>query len=108
MYPNVSFQVYSGINVLWKCVLALLDNDWAFCGYCMSGDHTKALIGQLIIFNQILGELREDIREQVGCVSVCGFVQVYACSMYVCLHTVCDWAFSLMSSPSPGEGDVPD
>lgn len=31
----------------------------------MSGDHTKALIGQLIIFNQILGELREDIREQV-------------------------------------------
>lgn len=31
----------------------------------ISGDHTKALIGQLIIFNQILGELREDIREQV-------------------------------------------
>ncbi|XP_039608250.1 thrombospondin-3a isoform X2 [Polypterus senegalus] len=29
------------------------------------GDHTKALIGQLILFNQILGELREDIREQV-------------------------------------------
>uniref|UniRef100_A0A8C1XHT1 Thrombospondin 3a n=1 Tax=Cyprinus carpio TaxID=7962 RepID=A0A8C1XHT1_CYPCA len=29
-----------------------------------TGDHTKALIGQLIIFNQILGELREDIREQ--------------------------------------------
>ncbi|CAL8298981.1 unnamed protein product [Gadus morhua 'NCC'] len=29
------------------------------------GDHTKALIGQLIIFNQILGELRLDIREQV-------------------------------------------
>ncbi|KAK1895265.1 Thrombospondin-3a, partial [Dissostichus eleginoides] len=28
------------------------------------GDHTKALIGQLIIFNQILGELRMDIREQ--------------------------------------------
>ncbi|KAL7829227.1 hypothetical protein AOLI_G00301120 [Acnodon oligacanthus] len=28
------------------------------------GDHTKALIGQLIIFNQIMGELREDIREQ--------------------------------------------
>ncbi|CAG5988040.1 unnamed protein product [Menidia menidia] len=27
--------------------------------------HTKALIGQLIIFNQILGELRQDIREQV-------------------------------------------
>lgn len=31
-----------------------------------SGDHTKALIGQLIIFNQILGELRQDIREQVS------------------------------------------
>uniref|UniRef100_A0A8D3CZQ8 Thrombospondin 3 n=1 Tax=Scophthalmus maximus TaxID=52904 RepID=A0A8D3CZQ8_SCOMX len=30
-----------------------------------SGEHTKALIGQLIIFNQILGELRQDIREQV-------------------------------------------
>ncbi|KAG2462582.1 TSP3A protein, partial [Polypterus senegalus] len=30
-----------------------------------TGDHTKALIGQLILFNQILGELREDIREQV-------------------------------------------
>uniref|UniRef100_A0AAQ6IF14 Thrombospondin 3 n=1 Tax=Anabas testudineus TaxID=64144 RepID=A0AAQ6IF14_ANATE len=29
------------------------------------GDQTKALIGQLIIFNQILGELRQDIREQV-------------------------------------------
>ncbi|KAM9700216.1 thrombospondin-3a, partial [Menidia menidia] len=29
------------------------------------GEHTKALIGQLIIFNQILGELRQDIREQV-------------------------------------------
>ncbi|XP_028649908.1 LOW QUALITY PROTEIN: thrombospondin-3a [Erpetoichthys calabaricus] len=29
------------------------------------GDHTKALIGQLMLFNQILGELREDIREQV-------------------------------------------
>uniref|UniRef100_A0A8D0AG57 Thrombospondin 3a n=1 Tax=Sander lucioperca TaxID=283035 RepID=A0A8D0AG57_SANLU len=28
-------------------------------------DHTKALISQLIIFNQILGELRQDIREQV-------------------------------------------
>uniref|UniRef100_A0A673IY51 Thrombospondin-3a-like n=1 Tax=Sinocyclocheilus rhinocerous TaxID=307959 RepID=A0A673IY51_9TELE len=32
----------------------------SFC----TGDHTKALIGQLIIFNQILGGLREDIREQ--------------------------------------------
>ncbi|MBN3286309.1 TSP3A protein, partial [Polyodon spathula] len=29
------------------------------------GDQTKALIGQLMLFNQILGELREDIREQV-------------------------------------------
>uniref|UniRef100_A0A3Q4N745 Thrombospondin 3a n=1 Tax=Neolamprologus brichardi TaxID=32507 RepID=A0A3Q4N745_NEOBR len=48
-----------------------------------SGDHTKALIGQLIIFNQILGELRQDIREQVKEMSlirntilecqVCGF-----------------------------------
>uniref|UniRef100_A0AAR2LJJ9 Thrombospondin 3 n=1 Tax=Pygocentrus nattereri TaxID=42514 RepID=A0AAR2LJJ9_PYGNA len=36
------------------------------------GDHTKALIGQLIIFNQILGELREDIREQV-CICVAGW-----------------------------------
>lgn len=33
--------------------------------YFCTGDHTKVLIGQLIIFNQILGELREDIREQV-------------------------------------------
>ncbi|MGH0166849.1 UNVERIFIED_CONTAM: hypothetical protein FKN15_051659 [Acipenser sinensis] len=32
---------------------------------CLLGDQTKALIGQLILFNQILGELREDIREQV-------------------------------------------
>ncbi|MGH0185470.1 UNVERIFIED_CONTAM: hypothetical protein FKN15_018079 [Acipenser sinensis] len=31
----------------------------------MQGDQTKALIGQLILFNQILGELREDIREQI-------------------------------------------
>uniref|UniRef100_A0A8D3C1T6 Thrombospondin 3 n=1 Tax=Scophthalmus maximus TaxID=52904 RepID=A0A8D3C1T6_SCOMX len=47
------------------------------------GEHTKALIGQLIIFNQILGELRQDIREQVKEMSlirntilecqVCGF-----------------------------------
>ncbi|XP_053484310.1 thrombospondin-3a [Ictalurus furcatus] len=47
------------------------------------GDHTKVLIGQLIIFNQILGELRQDIREQVKEMSlirntilecqVCGF-----------------------------------
>lgn len=35
------------------------------CPPVTSGDHTKALIGQLIIFNQILGELRLDIREQV-------------------------------------------
>uniref|UniRef100_H3DRE7 EGF-like domain-containing protein n=1 Tax=Tetraodon nigroviridis TaxID=99883 RepID=H3DRE7_TETNG len=34
-------------------------------GSLLGGDHTKALIGQLIIFNQILGELRLDIREQV-------------------------------------------
>ncbi|XP_067878926.1 thrombospondin-3a isoform X2 [Heterodontus francisci] len=47
------------------------------------GDQTKALINQLIIFNQILRELREDIREQVKEMSlirntilecqVCGF-----------------------------------
>uniref|UniRef100_A0A9J8BLF2 Thrombospondin 3b n=1 Tax=Cyprinus carpio carpio TaxID=630221 RepID=A0A9J8BLF2_CYPCA len=47
------------------------------------GDHTKALIGQLIIFNQIMGALREDIREQTKEMSlirntilecqVCGF-----------------------------------
>ncbi|XP_020777925.1 thrombospondin-3a [Boleophthalmus pectinirostris] len=47
------------------------------------GDHLKALIGQLIIFNQVLGELRQDIREQVKEMSlirntilecqVCGF-----------------------------------
>ncbi|XP_062845237.1 thrombospondin-3b [Trichomycterus rosablanca] len=47
------------------------------------GDHTKALIGQLIIFNQIMGDLREDIREQTKEMSlirntilecqVCGF-----------------------------------
>uniref|UniRef100_A0A8C2BQM9 Thrombospondin 3b n=1 Tax=Cyprinus carpio TaxID=7962 RepID=A0A8C2BQM9_CYPCA len=46
-------------------------------------DHTKALIGQLIIFNQIMGALREDIREQTKEMSlirntilecqVCGF-----------------------------------
>ncbi|XP_061737810.1 thrombospondin-3a [Nerophis ophidion] len=46
-------------------------------------DHAKALIGQLVIFNQILGELRQDIREQVKEMSlmrntvlecqVCGF-----------------------------------
>uniref|UniRef100_A0A673IKG2 Thrombospondin-3b n=1 Tax=Sinocyclocheilus rhinocerous TaxID=307959 RepID=A0A673IKG2_9TELE len=46
-------------------------------------DHTKALIGQLIIFNQIMGEMREDIREQTKEMSlirntilecqVCGF-----------------------------------
>ncbi|KAI4892236.1 hypothetical protein NFI96_028199, partial [Prochilodus magdalenae] len=47
------------------------------------GDHTKALIGQLVIFNQIMGDLREDIREQTKEMSlirntilecqVCGF-----------------------------------
>ncbi|XP_041932335.1 thrombospondin-3b-like [Alosa alosa] len=49
------------------------------------GDHTKALIGQLIIFNQIMGELREDIREQTKEMSLirntilecqaCGFLE---------------------------------
>ncbi|KAB5517705.1 hypothetical protein PHYPO_G00170290 [Pangasianodon hypophthalmus] len=49
----------------------------------MLGDHTKALIGQLIIFNQIMGNLREDIREMTKEMSlirntilecqVCGF-----------------------------------
>uniref|UniRef100_A0A8C9RAD4 Thrombospondin 3b n=1 Tax=Scleropages formosus TaxID=113540 RepID=A0A8C9RAD4_SCLFO len=52
------------------------------------GDHTKALIGQLIIFNQILGELRLDIREQVKEMSlirntilecqVCGFHEAHS------------------------------
>uniref|UniRef100_A0A673AL39 Thrombospondin 3 n=1 Tax=Sphaeramia orbicularis TaxID=375764 RepID=A0A673AL39_9TELE len=46
------------------CRLADSSQDHLFDGY-LSGDHTKALIGQLIIFNQILGELRQDIREQV-------------------------------------------
>ena len=40
-----------------------------FLSLFLSVDHTKALIGQLIIFNQILGELRQDIREQASVVS---------------------------------------
>lgn len=50
---NHSWSVSS--HLFWSC---------RFDGL-LSGDHTKALIGQLIIFNQILGELRQDIREQV-------------------------------------------
>ena len=65
------------------------------CGCCVVviGDHTKALIGQLIIFNQILGELREDIREQVStsvyCVSIdseniCFYLTLHG-SVYLCM-----------------------
>ncbi|XP_077454616.1 thrombospondin-3a-like isoform X4 [Stigmatopora argus] len=28
-------------------------------------EHTKALIGQMVLFNQMLGELRQDVKEQV-------------------------------------------
>ncbi|XP_056448779.1 thrombospondin-3a [Gadus chalcogrammus] len=63
------------------------------------GDHTKALIGQLIIFNQILGELRLDIREQVKEMSlirnsilecqVCGFQEPRSrCSPSPCYRGV--------------------
>lgn len=63
------------------------------------GDHTKALIGQLIIFNQILGELRQDIREQVKEMSlirntilecqVCGFHEPRSpCSSSPCFKDV--------------------
>nr|XP_057909012.1 thrombospondin-3a [Doryrhamphus excisus] len=51
--------------------------------HAILADHAKALIGQLVIFNQILGELRQDIKEQVKEMSlmrntvlecqVCGF-----------------------------------
>uniref|UniRef100_A0A8D3DGQ7 Thrombospondin 3 n=1 Tax=Scophthalmus maximus TaxID=52904 RepID=A0A8D3DGQ7_SCOMX len=55
------------------------------------GEHTKALIGQLIIFNQILGELRQDIREQVRQTGQ--------------VRQTCETNCVLSS---PGEGDVPD
>ncbi|XP_061699606.1 thrombospondin-3a isoform X2 [Syngnathoides biaculeatus] len=48
-------------------------------------DHAKALIGQMLLFNQMLGELRQDVKEQVKEMSllrntilecqVCGFHQ---------------------------------
>lgn len=58
-------------------VFLLLLKGFAFC----LGDHTKALIGQLIIFNQILGELRQDIREQVcvACISFRQFISLFMC-----------------------------
>lgn len=31
----------------------------------LTGEQSKALVTQLTLFNQILGELRDDIREQV-------------------------------------------
>uniref|UniRef100_A0A8C6UNW0 Thrombospondin 3a n=1 Tax=Neogobius melanostomus TaxID=47308 RepID=A0A8C6UNW0_9GOBI len=55
------------------------------------GDHLKALIGQLIIFNQVLGELRLDIREQntiLEC-QVCGFHEPRSrCSPNPCFRGV--------------------
>ncbi|XP_023646247.1 thrombospondin-3a-like [Paramormyrops kingsleyae] len=68
------------------------------------GDHTKALIGQLIIFNQILGELRQDIREQVKEMSlirntilecqVCGFHEPHS----RCLPSPCYQGVSCMET----------
>lgn len=63
----------------------------------LSGDHTKALIGQLIIFNQILGELRQDIREQVSVVS-----------SYVSADVSSDVSSYVSSGVSSGEGDGSD
>uniref|UniRef100_A0A6Q2XMX7 TSP C-terminal domain-containing protein n=1 Tax=Esox lucius TaxID=8010 RepID=A0A6Q2XMX7_ESOLU len=60
----------------------------AILGEC---DHTKALIGQLIIFNQILGELREDIREQVKEMSLIRntILECQACGFHE-PHSRCD------------------
>lgn len=32
----------------------------------LAGEQTKALVTQLTLFNRVLTELREDIRDQVG------------------------------------------
>ncbi|KAK6464946.1 thrombospondin-3a-like isoform X1 [Huso huso] len=58
----------SKVGVLTDCPFqgdASIHNTEVIAFLCLLGDQTKALIGQLILFNQILGELREDIREQV-------------------------------------------
>lgn len=34
--------------------------------WALTGEQTKALVTQLTLFNQILVELRDDIRDQVG------------------------------------------
>ncbi|XP_042565039.1 thrombospondin-3a [Clupea harengus] len=81
------------------------------------GDHTKALIGQLIIFNQILGELREDIREQVKEMSlirntilecqVCGFHEPRSrCSPNPCFKGVS--CMETMDYPGYRCGPCPD
>ncbi|KAL2084569.1 hypothetical protein ACEWY4_020087 [Coilia grayii] len=81
------------------------------------GDHTKALIGQLIIFNQILGELREDIREQVKEMSlirntilecqVCGFHEPRSrCSPNPCFKGVS--CMETMEYPGYRCGPCPD
>ncbi|XP_061551436.1 thrombospondin-3a isoform X5 [Phycodurus eques] len=51
--------------------------------HAVLADHAKALIGQMLLFNQMLGELRQDVKEQVKEMSllrntilecqVCGF-----------------------------------
>ncbi|KAK3525359.1 hypothetical protein QTP86_031090, partial [Hemibagrus guttatus] len=51
-----------------------------------TGDHTKALIGQLIIFNQIMGNLREDMREMTKEMSL---VRNTILECQVCGETLC-------------------
>lgn len=68
--------------------------------WALTGEQTKALVTQLTLFNQILVELRDDIRDQVGAGQQRGADSEVGWQM-----------LRADSSPSlclPGEGNVPD
>lgn len=68
--------------------------------WALTGEQTKALVTQLTLFNQILVELRDDIRDQVGAGQQRGAGPGVGWQMLR--------ADSSPPSCLPGEGDVPD
>lgn len=46
-------------------LLAVSSKGLTLCFLLLAGEQTKALVTQLTLFNRVLTELREDIRDQV-------------------------------------------
>lgn len=58
----------------------------------LAGEQTKALVTQLTLFNRVLTELREDIRDQVGLRGCChcpGWISLeHSASTLLTLHAL--------------------